>query len=373
MPVDPNILLQGAALRAEGAKSFMNMLQEDEKLKAEKAKAGIDIEKLANAALYKQQLGVEPSPQEMAGLAAWDRIRTSEFGIDPLTKETYQKNRSLLDGMNRISILPEESPETMIDALASVSPSAPGNALPQPLDDALPAGENREELRSQPVRKYESSNPMANTPAGVMKQYEKELETVTKQNNPMDYSDAQLKAAGFASRMIGSNDIFASLPEGSDQAKMGTAGKAEAVLSAIPSAGLTDRMGQGIVKMSASPEQQKYLNAAQDWIRAKLRKESGAVISPQEMMDEYATYFPTPGDTAEVMAQKADLRARATEAMMKESAGAYDLQYGQGPDKPPAAPKAKTGEQRPVQEGAVIINKKTKQRMIMRGGQWRPI
>jgi hypothetical protein len=41
-----------------------------------------------------------------------------------------------------------------------------------------------------------------------------------------------------------------------------------------------------------SPEQQKYKQAADNWIRANLRKESGAVIGADEMAAEYATYFP---------------------------------------------------------------------------------
>jgi len=57
-----------------------------------------------------------------------------------------------------------------------------------------------------------------------------------------------------------------------------------------------------------------------DWVRAKLRKESGAVIGPKEMQDEIITYFPQPGDSAAVIKQKAESR-RAAERAMSISAG----------------------------------------------------
>lgn len=143
--------------------------------------------------------------------------------------------------------------------------------------------------------------------------------------DPTNFSGDKLKAAGFASRMVNSDEILSTLPEGSEKGKTGWAGRAEAVLSAIPSAGLTDALGKGIVWESATPEQQQYLNAAQEWIRAKLRRESGAVIGAQEMIDEYSTYYPVVGDSEEVMKQKKTLREAATKAMVAESGGGYEF------------------------------------------------
>jgi|TARA_B110000879_G_scaffold210092_1_gene299371 hypothetical protein len=69
-----------------------------------------------------------------------------------------------------------------------------------------------------------------------------------------------------------------------------------------------------------SPQFQQYKQAASDWIRAKLRKESGAVINPTEMDDEYNTYFPVYGDKSKVIAQKARAR-RVAESAMREASG----------------------------------------------------
>jgi hypothetical protein len=85
-----------------------------------------------------------------------------------------------------------------------------------------------------------------------------------------------------------------------------------------------------------SPETQKYEQAAQDWIRAKLRKESGAVIGEQEARDEYATYFPMVNDTPEKIAQKAEARRVATLAMKKSAGPAYEPYVPLAP--PPAVP-----------------------------------
>jgi hypothetical protein len=64
-----------------------------------------------------------------------------------------------------------------------------------------------------------------------------------------------------------------------------------------------------------TPEQQRFKQAADDWIRSKLRKESGAVIGEAEMAAEYMTYFPQPGDDATVVEQKRQARAQAVRQM----------------------------------------------------------
>jgi hypothetical protein len=57
-----------------------------------------------------------------------------------------------------------------------------------------------------------------------------------------------------------------------------------------------------------------------NWVRANLRKESGAVIGEQEAAAEYANYFPMPFDSPEVIKQKRETRKRVEEAM-KATAG----------------------------------------------------
>jgi len=149
-------------------------------------------------------------------------------------------------------------------------------------------------------------------------------------------TEAQSNAAGFAQRMELSNSIINSLPAGS-QPGWGTR-----TLEAVPLVGgAMARAGQGA-------DTQKYDQAAQDWIRAKLRKESGAAIGKDEMAQEYATYFPQVGDTQEKLAQKAEARRVATLGMQKAAGKAYEA-YTPLPNAPAAAaPTSSASERRMV-------------------------
>jgi hypothetical protein len=53
-----------------------------------------------------------------------------------------------------------------------------------------------------------------------------------------------------------------------------------------------------------SDDAQKYTQAKRDFINAVLRRESGAVISPEEFANADQQYFPQPGDGKEVIGQK---------------------------------------------------------------------
>jgi hypothetical protein len=72
-----------------------------------------------------------------------------------------------------------------------------------------------------------------------------------------------------------------------------------------------------------SPEYQKYKQAASNFITALLRKESGAAIGKEEFDRYDREYMPQPGDSREVIAQKADARKIAIEAMKKGAGPGY--------------------------------------------------
>ncbi|NQY83442.1 MAG: hypothetical protein HRT34_01320, partial [Alcanivorax sp.] len=74
---------------------------------------------------------------------------------------------------------------------------------------------------------------------------------------------------------------------------------------------------------------QQYQAMANEWIRAKLRKESGAAIPPEEMQGEFRTYFYVPGDSPETIRRKRQLRTQAREAMAGERSR-LDTVGGQG-------------------------------------------
>lgn len=66
-----------------------------------------------------------------------------------------------------------------------------------------------------------------------------------------------------------------------------------------------------------------YHQAMQNWVTANLRKESGAAIPEIEMQREIEKYFPMPGNSAQVVAQKERSRRQAYVSMKNSSAGAW--------------------------------------------------
>lgn len=91
--------------------------------------------------------------------------------------------------------------------------------------------------------------------------------------------------------------------------------------------------GQGpMLNWAASNQGQQYRQQQEDWVRAKLRKESGAVIGDEEMAREIKTYFPQPGDKPEVIKAKARSRSIAEDAMRKSGGRAIDVGSGASDD-----------------------------------------
>ena len=155
-------------------------------------------------------------------------------------------------------------------------------------------------------------------------------------------TEGQSNAAGFAQRMELAEGIINQLPAGSQP------GAGTRIAEAVPF------VGGALARSGQSPATQQYDQAAQDWIRAKLRKESGAAIGVDEMKQEYATYFPMVGDTPEKIAQKAEARRVVTLGMGKSAGRAY--QPYTPPEAPAAAPApAATATKRMVWDGTKFV------------------
>ena len=155
-------------------------------------------------------------------------------------------------------------------------------------------------------------------------------------------TEGQSNAAGFAQRMELAEGIINQLPAGSQP------GAGTRIAEAVPF------VGGALARSGQSPATQQYDQAAQDWIRAKLRKESGAAIGADEMKQEYATYFPQVNDTPEKIAQKAEARRVVTLGMGKSAGRAY--QPYTPPEAPAAAPApAATATKRMVWDGTKFV------------------
>ena len=135
---------------------------------------------------------------------------------------------------------------------------------------------------------------------------------------PPKPADGEAKAASFSARMDLAAPILDSLEEARGQGIMLT--QAQVMLGSVPG------VGDYLKRSSMNVAQQKYLAAAMDWIRAKLRRDSGAAIGEREAIQEYETYFPVPGNPPEVMKQKRELRATVQEGMRGEALPAITYQ-----------------------------------------------
>jgi len=125
-------------------------------------------------------------------------------------------------------------------------------------------------------------------------------------------TESQSNAFGFAQRMERVNGILAPLED-----KGAYPGFGSAIAGALPFVGGTAQ------RSVQSADVQRYQQAANDWIRAKLRKESGAAIGVDEAKQEYSTYFPMPNDKPANIEQKRQARLLATEAMKTNAGKTY--------------------------------------------------
>ena len=142
----------------------------------------------------------------------------------------------------------------------------------------------------------------------------RELAQGEREQKRVEGTEGQKLAAGFADRMVASNAIIEQLePSG------GLPTEFTSIAGSVPFA------GSYLQRKAMTPEQQRYKQAADNWIRANLRKESGAVIGADEMAAEYATYFPQPGDDPSTIAQKAEARKVTTQAMIKNAGPVFSM------------------------------------------------
>lgn len=148
----------------------------------------------------------------------------------------------------------------------------------------------------------------------------RELAQGEREQKRLEGTEGQKLASGFAQRMVFSNatiDALEKTPEGALGPGLPT--EKTSLAGGIP------LLGNYLQRKVMTPEQQRYKQAADNWIRANLRKESGAVIGEEEMEAEYRTYFPMPGDSPETIQLKAEARKITTDAMIKNAGPTFTM------------------------------------------------
>lgn len=112
----------------------------------------------------------------------------------------------------------------------------------------------------------------------------------------------QASALGYAQRVSTASQIIDGLAsQASDTSNLGSA------------------FGKWTPNALKSADQQKIDQATNNFVTAVLRKESGAAISESEYATAKATYIPQYGDSAAVLAQKAQARSQAYQNLITEA------------------------------------------------------
>lgn len=164
---------------------------------------------------------------------------------------------------------------------------------------------------------------------------------------PPKMNDEQAKAAGFVDRMRASEPIIE---------KYKAAGTSFVDQQAAKAGDLGSFITSDDFKMLDQ--------AKRDFINAALRRESGAVISPEEFDNANKQYFPQPNDPPPLLEQKRKNRQVTMEGIARAAGPAYKPV---APDKPAEAPKPMGAQPK---EGDIIRNKNTGERRIYQGGKW---
>lgn len=80
----------------------------------------------------------------------------------------------------------------------------------------------------------------------------------------------------------------------------------------------------GILGMANSEKWRGYQAGAREWIASLLRKDTGAAVTDTEFKMYFNTYFPQPGDSADVQKQKLERRVAEASKLRAASGPAFD-------------------------------------------------
>ena len=120
--------------------------------------------------------------------------------------------------------------------------------------------------------------------------------------SPTGMNENQAKAAGFADRIAESSPVLDTSPQ-----SVGAS-----ILSEVPGG-----------NFALDPSQQMFFQAERNFINAVLRRESGAVISPEEFANARKQYIPQPGDSGPVLEQKRRNRETVLRSLSRDAGPSY--------------------------------------------------
>ena len=205
----------------------------------------------------------------------------------------------------------QEAPSPFAPYLTAQSPEV--RKLAETYTNALKSGAIDEETaykRIEPLAKMEDTF-IARQAATLDRNEARRNAAADRELKREEGTTEKAKAAGFAQTMVQADTLIEDLVSKYDKKVLPT--------NYTSAAGSVPFVGGRLERAAMSSEQQQFKNAADAWIRSKLRFESGAAIGENEMRQEYETYFPMPGDSTERIDQQAELRKTATSNMIRNA------------------------------------------------------
>jgi len=285
----------------------------------------LDVDKLGKQSIFKAALGQPLSPEETAAARYFD-AKSAGVTFDPVTgnamqKPTFQSQLGLNLGGG----------QPAMQAPAQIPTQKTTFNAPQNVEQPIDAGEFGNEAINIPSEfdtssdiQFGANNAMPNKAPTYVNQFDAEYEKAfdaaagnpkAQQQLQVDYfkkkydmNESQAKSAGFADRLVLNEPI------------LGKAKIAEALSNPV------ERFKAGIPLVGnylVSDEYQSGEQAQRDFINAVLRRESGAVISPEEFANARVQYFPQSGDSEATLAQKAKNRETQLLGIERGAGAAY--------------------------------------------------
>lgn len=126
-------------------------------------------------------------------------------------------------------------------------------------------------------------------------------------------TEGQSKDIGFYSRMVGTSKTL------DDPATV-------AALTDVRSAVARGLLPQGVANFLVTKENRKAMVAANEWLFALLRKDTGAAVTEKEFDLYTPTYIPQAGDDEATITRKKEARARAKDGLRKGLSGRQILE-----------------------------------------------
>jgi hypothetical protein len=284
----------------------------------------LDVDAMGEQAFFKAAQGLPLSPAEEAAARFVD-AKSGGTSFNPVTGEVFQKPRiSEKIGLGNVNspMPPMVQPTNMGGQNDLVLPPVGTFATPEEVakmgnvDDYIPpldAGALADGgMPPPPISAPKSDlfekrfNEAMASAAGNPKLQQTIKTDYLKSKITMNESEA--RNAGFADRMALSNAILSDPKITQESMSLTQRGAGQ-----IPIAG----------NFLTSKEFKSADQAKRDFINAILRRESGAVIADSEFANADLQYFPQPGDTPEVLAQKAANREAAIQGVKRSAGPAY--------------------------------------------------